>query len=162
MRYKSTRCWVNADGGITKNVPTSDNAIKFDSMFEAKVYCTLLHEFQASQDWAITIQYPISLYSTNTYIKPVRSMKWKCDFAIFDARDLVTNFSPPVLLVEAKGQVSQDFLFTLALLDERTLERLIVCCADNQAVKRIQRASNFDIPIVKTLKDLPHYLKVHS
>lgn len=161
MRYKSTRCWVNADGGITKNVPTSDNAIKFDSMFEAKVYCSLLHEFQASQNWAITRQYPIPIHSINSSIRPVWSMKWKCDFALFDARDLVTIFSPPVFLVEAKGQVSQDFLFTLALLDERTLERLIICCADNQAVKKIRRVSNFDIPIVKTLKELPHYLKVH-
>ncbi|MBP0031191.1 hypothetical protein [Roseofilum sp. Guam] len=161
MRYKSTRCWVNADRGITKNVPTSDNAIKFDSMFEAKVYCSLLHEFQASQNWDITCQYPVPLHSMNSSIRPVRSMKWKCDFALFDARDSSTIFSPPVFLVEAKGQVSQNFLFTLALLDERTLERLIVCCADNQAVKKIRRASNFDIPIVKTLKDLPHYLKVH-
>jgi len=161
MKYKSTRCWVDSDRRIIKSLPPPSNAIKFDSLFEAKVYCTLLHEFQASQDWAITIQYPISLYSTNTYIKPVRSMKWKCDFAIFDARDLVTNFSPPVLLVEAKGQVSQDFLFTLALLDERTLERLIVCCADNQAVKKILKVSNTEFPVTKTLSELPHYLKAH-
>ena len=105
MKYKSTRCWVNADGSISKNVPTSDNAIKFDSMFEAKVYCALLHEFRASQDWAVVTQYPVPLYSVNTYIKPVRSMRWKCDFAVLDTRELATKSVPPALLVEAKGQV---------------------------------------------------------
>ena len=79
-----------------RNVRTTRGDIKFDSIFEARVYDVL-----RGGDYTVATQYPVVLASKNKYFPQTT---WKVDFCLFDSSGKIARFieaKSPATITEA-------------------------------------------------------------